>query len=117
MKKMLKKLLSVICVMTMTAVLFMGCGKSDQDTPSSPDTDNKPADTGNTGTDTAPTDSAKEENPYEISGKVVIAYPEGETAEIVPVLEAFRAQYPNIEVVDEPFPGSTGGAFNECGIL
>lgn len=29
------------------------------------------------------------------------------------VLEAFRAQYPNIEVIEEPFAGSEAGAFNE----
>lgn len=53
------------------------------------------------------------EDIYQLKGSVTIAYPEGEVAEIQPVLEAFRAQYPNIEVVEEPFPGSTGGAFNE----
>lgn len=58
-------------------------------------------------------ESSTEENIYEMTGSVTIAFPEGEIAEIQPVLEAFRAQYPNIEVVEEPFPGSTGGAFNE----
>ncbi len=53
------------------------------------------------------------EDVYAISGTVSIAYPEGEVAEIQPVLDAFRAQYPNVTVEEVPFAGSTGGAFNE----
>ena len=57
--------------------------------------------------------SAADADPYRIEGKISIAYPEGETDEIVPVLDAFRAAYPAIEVIDVPFAGSYGGAFNE----
>ena len=120
MKKMYQKLLSVICVVTMLAVLFTGCSNSDgkkTDTNKENNTPTSAADSGkeDPGKEQTPNQeqTPAQENPYEIAGKVVIAYPEGETAEIVPVLDAFRAQYPNIEVVDEPFPGSTGGAFNE----
>lgn len=52
-------------------------------------------------------------NPYDIEGVISVAYPEGEMDEIVPVLDAFRAMYPKIEVIDVPFAGSYGGAFNE----
>ena len=79
------------------------CGQEPVETsdPPADATDAAPTDTGETSTDG--------EDVYAMEGSVTIAYPEGETAEIQPVLEAFRAQYPNIEVVEEPFPGSTGG--------
>jgi len=95
----------------MAVALLAGCGKGPKEPGNG---QNGESNNGNTATNTpAPTDEVNKPNPYEISGKVVVAYPEGETEEIVPVLDAFRAMYPNIEVVDEPFPGSYGGAFNE----
>lgn len=100
-----KKLLCLGLALIMLLGLMSACGQEPADT-SEP-----PADV----TEAPPTDSGTEDTDdiYALEGSVTIAYPEGETAEIQPVLEAFRAQYPNIEVVEEPFPGSTGGAFNE----
>lgn len=107
----MKKIVSLVCIMTMAVALLAGCGKGPKEPANG---QNGESNNGNTATNTpAPTDEVNKPNPYEISGKVVVAYPEGETAEIVPVLDAFRAMYPNIDVVDEPFPGSYGGAFNE----
>ena len=102
-----KKLLSLCLALIMMLGLLSACGQEPTETsePPADATDAAPTDTGETSTDG--------EDVYAMEGSVTIAYPEGETAEIQPVLEAFRAQYPNIEVVEEPFPGSTGGAFNE----
>lgn len=102
-----KKLLSLCLALIMMLGLLSACGQEPVETsdPPADATDAAPTDTGETSTDG--------EDVYAMEGSVTIAYPEGETAEIQPVLEAFRAQYPNIEVVEEPFPGSTGGAFNE----
>lgn len=117
MRKRIMTLLSIICVMTMAALLLAGCKKT-TDSGKTNDVASEDKSGGNKSEDNKKSDSNEtttpvETNPYEISGKVVIAYPEAETAEIVPVLDAFRAMYPNIEVIDEPFPGSYGGAFNE----
>ena len=102
-----KKLLSLCLALIMMLGLLSACGQEPTET-SEP-----PADV----TDAAPADTGEEapavEDVYAMEGSVTIAYPEGETAEIQPVLEAFRAQYPNIEVVEEPFAGSESGAFNE----
>jgi ABC-type glycerol-3-phosphate transport system substrate-binding protein len=110
MKATMKKMLSLVCIMAMTLTMLVGCAKGgDKDTTATTQaTTEKAAETS-----AAATEGETKANPYEIEGKVTIAYPEAETAEIVPVLDAFRAMYPNIEVIDEPFPGSTGGAFNE----
>lgn len=98
-----KSLLALLLALVITLGLLAGCGGGTDPT----DNNDKPPVSNNDNTDPADPDI------YEMSGSVTIAYPEGEIAEIQPVLEAFRAQYPNIEVVEEPFPGSTGGAFNE----
>ena len=102
-----KSLFALVLALMMLAGILAGCSNNAQtptDSPA-PDTDAPPANVPETET---PADDV-----YQMTGSVTIAYPEAEVAEIQPVLEAFRAQYPNIEVVEEPFPGSTGGAFNE----
>lgn len=115
MKEAMKKVIALLCIMTMTLVMLAGCSKDDSEK-SSGDTsgsNSKTTDNNEKATPDSTDNDETAENPYEIEGEVTIAYPEGETAEIVPVLDAFREMYPNIEVIDEPFPGSTGGAFNE----
>lgn len=47
-------------------------------------------------------------DPTTIEGSVTIAVPLGEVNEITPVIDAFRAKYPNITVVIEPFEGESG---------
>ena len=88
--KNVKKVIAFLLAMIMAFGILAGCGKKADNTPSGTDGD-----------------------VYQMEGQVSIAYPEAEQAEIQPVLEAFRAKYPNITVVEVPFPGSTGGAFNE----
>ena len=102
-----KKLLSLCLALVMMLGLLSACGSEPSDTSAPPAdaTDAPPAETGG--------EAEGGDDVYAMEGAVTIAYPEGETAEIQPVLEAFRVQYPNIEVIEEPFPGSTGGAFNE----
>ena len=103
-----KSLLALVMALVMAFGILAGC-----DTAAPPE-DTKPGSTA-TGTQKPenPSTGAPSTDVYQMKGSVTIAYPEAEIAEIQPVLEAFRAQYPNIEVVEEPFPGSTGGAFNE----
>ena len=103
-----KSLLALVMALVMAFGILAGC-----DTAAPPE-DTKPGSTA-TGTQKPdnPSTAAPSTDVYQMKGSVTIAYPEAEIAEIQPVLEAFRAQYPNIEVVEEPFPGSTGGAFNE----
>ena len=103
-----KSLLALVMALVMAFGILAGC-----DTAAPPE-DTKPGSTA-TGTQKPenPSTAAPATDVYQMKGSVTIAYPEAEIAEIQPVLEAFRAQYPNIEVVEEPFPGSTGGAFNE----
>jgi ABC-type glycerol-3-phosphate transport system substrate-binding protein len=100
-----RKIIGVILVLTLLAGLMAGCAAQDPGTQGS---------TGSTAPASKNTEPQVSEavSVYDMSGSVTIGYPEGETAEIQPVLEAFRAQYPNIEVVEEPFPGSEGGSFN-----
>lgn len=117
MKATFKRILSLMCIMVMVLTMLAACSKSGEketETPANKNTTTeKDTEKEKPGDDATEPDSQPEVNPYETQGKVVIAYPEAETAEIVPVLDAFRKMYPNIEVVDEPFPGSYGGAFNE----
>ena len=103
-----KSLLALILALVMVTGILTGCSTTTP--PDDTKTDNTAAasQTPDTpSTDDPPTDV------YQVEGSVTIAYPEAEIAEIQPVLEAFRAQYPNITVVEEPFPGSYGGALNE----
>ena len=95
---MLKRFLSAISVAALSLAIMSGC--SPQQTPNG---------------STASTLSSGGADPsvYSMEGKVSIGYPVAEQAELQPVLEAFRKQYPKIEVVEVPFEGSTGGAFNE----
>ena len=102
-----KSLLALFLALILAVGVLAGCQITSQpddtkasDNPSDPKTSDTPS-------------TAPEDDVYQMKGSVTIAYPEAEIAEIQPVLEAFRAQYPNSEVVEEPFPGSTGGAFNE----
>ncbi len=44
----------------------------------------------------------------EVTGRVTLAVPSGELAEIRPVLDVFEAAYPNIQLVVEPFDGESG---------
>lgn len=105
----MKKWKSIIALMlsiVMVTAMLSGCTQNE---PPNPSNNNTPS-----GSTPAPGNSGDQPTDvYQMKGSVTIAYPEGEIAEIQPVLEAFRAQYPNINVVEEPFPGSTGGAFNE----
>ena len=105
-----KSLFALLLALILVVGVLAGCQTTPQPEESKPD--DTPTSTTSTGTSDTPTTSV-EEDVYQMQGSVTIAYPEAEIAEIQPVLEAFRAQYPNIEVVEEPFPGSTGGAFNE----
>lgn len=101
-----RPLLAIVLALIMAVGILSGC------TPSDPDATGTPG-PGGPGVSNTNTPGQTDPSVYEMKGSVTIAYPEGEIAEIQPVLEAFRAQYPNITVVEEPFPGSTGGAFNE----
>ncbi len=49
-----------------------------------------------------------ENDAHQIAGKVNIAVPSGELQEIRPVLDAFEAAYPNIELTVTPFDGESG---------
>lgn len=101
MSKKPRLVLAIILMLALLLSLTYGCDK----TPQPNGSEAPPVDTDQTG--------SSQEDVYAMEGKVTIAFPEAEIAEIQPVLEAFRKQYPKIEVVEEPFPGSTGGAFNE----
>lgn len=108
-----KSLFALVLVIVMLASILSGCGQKNEPAPTDNPSTSDPAPANDApAPDSDPAD-ATEVDVYQMSGSVSIAYPEGEIAEIQPVLEAFRAQYPNIEVVEVPFPGSTGGAFNE----
>ena len=103
-----KELLSLILSLAMLVGVLAGCSSTQPGNESTPAASTK--------SPTAETQAPSTEpvtDVYQMKGSVTIAFPEAEIAEIQPVLEAFRAQYPNIEVVEEPFPGSYGGAFNE----
>lgn len=110
----MKKLLALALALMMILGIFAGCSNKTNDTPGNTNVSDSSNDqtTAPTTDEETPDDSATTDV-YQMEGSVTITYPEAEVAEIQPVLEAFRAQYPNIEVVEEPFPGSTGGAFNE----
>ena len=113
---MTRKLASLLIAALLLLSLLAGCNASPA--PNVTPGGNTPGDTtpgGSTPGDTTPDSSEAPgaSDPYETEGKISIAYPEGETDEIVPVLDAFRAKYPNITVVDVPFAGSYWGAFNE----
>lgn len=99
-----KSWFALVLAFVMLTGILAGCGPAEKP-PVATDGSQPPA--------TESSDKETEESVYNMKGSVTIAFPEGETAEIQPVLEAFRAQYPNITVVEEPFPGSYGGAFNE----
>ena len=106
---MAKKTLAMILACLMLVTLAAGCTPSDSPSSTPPgDTSTQPP-----SGESSPPSVDPAYDPYAIEGKVVIAYPEGESAEITPVLDAFRVMYPKIEVIDEPFAGSYGGAFNE----
>ena len=108
---MFRKVISVLIVTLLVLGLFSGCN------PASSNGGNPGTPPSNQGT-TNPNEGSSNNNlsatdPYEIEGTISVAYPEGETDEIVPVLNAFRAMYPKITLIDVPFSGSYGGAFNE----
>lgn len=107
---MLKKVVATICVVTMVATMLVGCaGKGDGDTKDTAKTDVStvtPSST-DTGVDAEVT-VQPEVDPHTIVGKVKIAVPNGELAQITPVLEAFRTAYPKIELTIVPFEGSSG---------
>jgi ABC-type glycerol-3-phosphate transport system substrate-binding protein len=44
----------------------------------------------------------------EVTGRVTLAVPSGELAEIRPVLDVFEQRYPNVELQVEPFDGESG---------
>lgn len=48
------------------------------------------------------------EDAHAIAGKVTLAVPAGELAEIQPVMDVFRQAYPNIELNITPFDGESG---------
>lgn len=102
-----KKLLALGLALIMLLGLMSACGAGNTETSEPPEESGGPAPSEPSGEEPSDGDI------YALEGSVTIAYPEGETAEIQPVLEAFRAQYPNIEVIEEPFAGSEAGAFNE----
>ncbi|HPA60140.1 MAG TPA: extracellular solute-binding protein [Clostridia bacterium] len=51
---------------------------------------------------------AAQEAPYNTTGKVSLAVPAGELAEISPLMDVFRATYPGIELTVIPFDGESG---------
>lgn len=102
-----KKLLALGLALIMLLGLMSACGAGNNETSEPPEESGGPAPSEPSGEEPSDGDI------YALEGSVTIAYPEGETAEIQPVLEAFRVQYPNIEVIEEPFAGSEAGAFNE----
>jgi ABC-type glycerol-3-phosphate transport system substrate-binding protein len=116
---MKRKLLTLLLASSMLmALLLAGCGgaaepaQTGEKTAGATTTNDATPDS--TAADNPATDGPDSVNPYELTGTVSIGYPEGETAEISPVLDAFRLKYPNITVIDVPFPqGSTWGGFNE----
>ena len=93
----LKRILSAVFVAALSVAVMGGCSSTEE--------------TSSGGTST--TSGGGDDSVYSMEGKVSIGYPVAEEAELQPVLEAFRAQYPNIEVVEISFEGSTSGAFNE----
>lgn len=95
---MLKRFLSAISVAALSLAIMSGCS---------------PQQTSNGSTASTLSSGGADPSVYSMEGKVSIGYPVAEQAELQPVLEAFRKQYPKIEVVEVPFEGSTGGAFNE----
>ncbi len=95
---MLKRILSAISVAALSLAIMSGCS---------------PRASTSGGTSSKPSSEGADTSVYAMEGKVSIGYPVAEQAELQPVLEAFRKQYPNIQVVEVPFEGSTGGAFNE----
>ncbi|HWQ06978.1 MAG TPA: extracellular solute-binding protein [Feifaniaceae bacterium] len=107
MKSTWKKLLALACVICLLMAQFAACSPTTEPTEETTQATTEPA------AEATAAEPAATEDVYAISGTVSIAYPEGEVAEIQPVLEAFRAQYPNVTVEEVPFAGSTGGAFNE----
>jgi ABC-type glycerol-3-phosphate transport system substrate-binding protein len=111
---MTRKTVSLILTAILMLALFAGCQSTSSTPPANdpnPNADtNTPADTENP---SANENLPAETNPYETTGSISIGYPEGERDEIVPVLDAFRAMYPNITLVDVPFAGSEGGSFNK----
>lgn len=113
MKTNWKKFTSLVCALVMLTCTLAACATPTENPSAGTDATEPPA-AANTETPTTGDDVTQpESDPYATAGSVSIAYPEAEIAEIQPVLEAFRTQYPNIEVVEVPFAGSTGGAFNE----
>ena len=105
MKQNWKQLIALMCAAVMLLGVVTACTPGNGEESSN--------DTQSSDSQTASSSDETDENIYELEGEVTIAFPEGETAEIQPVLDAFRAQYPNIDVIEEPFAGSYGGAFNE----
>lgn len=103
-----RKVLSLVLAALLLVTMITGCGSS----PVTPK-DTTPGVSQSPDTSNTATPEPNKPDPHEIEGKISIGYPEGETGEITPVLDAFRAKYPKIEVVDVPFAGSHGGAFNE----
>lgn len=95
---MLKKILSALSVAALSLAIMSGC---------------TPQETASSGGTSTNSPGGGDSTVYSMEGKVSIGFPVAEEAELQPVLEAFRKQYPNIEVVEVPFEGSTGGAFNE----
>lgn len=107
MKSTWKKLLALACVACMLLAQLAAC------TPKAEVAEEPAQATTEPAAEATAAEPAATEDVYAISGTVSIAYPEGEVAEIQPVLDAFRAQYPNVTVNEVPFAGSTGGSFNE----
>lgn len=104
---MLKKVVATICVVAMLATMLVGCaGKKNGETGTTqPDAATETP----TSTDAETVATAVPEvDPHTIAGKVTIAVPKGELAQVTPVLEAFQTAYPNIELTIEPFEGSSG---------
>ena len=91
MKSTWKKLLALACIACMVMAQFAACAPT-----AAPAEETAQATTEPAAEATAAEPAA--EDVYAISGTVSIAYPEGEVAEIQPVLDAFRA------------PGPDGGA-------
>ncbi|MDR0896925.1 MAG: extracellular solute-binding protein, partial [Oscillospiraceae bacterium] len=57
---------------------------------------------------TASLGAMAEGDAHQIAGKVNVAVPSGELAEIQPVLDVFMQTYPNIELTITPFDGDSG---------